>query len=201
MQKHGHGVRQLPEQQGLVHGHRSGRQDPDDLVADFPAVAVRTVQHVVAPALPQAGHIRQFGDCARCHQEPARANDPATVQGHGESLAAPLNRVDPSVNDIAAVPLYLRPSGLYQVERIDAVARQKPMDRGSRCIERLSRIDHQYRTPRPRQHQGPTQSGRSTADHDHVICISHLVSHCDHLHDDHLFPCYPLAISIAEMAN
>ena len=66
-----HVVAQLPEQQRLVHGQRPGGEDADRLVADLPAVAVRAVQHVAAPALGQPGHVGQLVDQPGGDQQPA----------------------------------------------------------------------------------------------------------------------------------
>ena len=70
----------LPPQQRLVHRHRPGGQDADPPVADLPAVAVRAVQHVAAPALGQAGHVGQLVDEPGGHQQPPRPHAAAVVQ-------------------------------------------------------------------------------------------------------------------------
>jgi len=48
---------ELVKHQRLLDGQRPGGEDPDVLVADFPAVTVRAVQHVDSPSLGQSGDI------------------------------------------------------------------------------------------------------------------------------------------------
>ena len=77
----------LAKQQGLMDGHRTAGEDAERMVADLPAMAIGTVDHVAAPALAHAGHVGQIVDHPRGHQQPARRNHAAIVQRHREAIA------------------------------------------------------------------------------------------------------------------
>ena len=63
-------VRPLPKQLRVVGGAGAGPEDADRLVAHLPAVAVRAVQEIAAPALAGAGDVRQLVVGAGRDQDP-----------------------------------------------------------------------------------------------------------------------------------
>jgi hypothetical protein len=102
----------LPEQQRLVRGPRARGEDTDRLVADLPPVAVRAVQHVAPPALPDPRNVRQLVDQPRGDEQPPGADRAAVVEGHDESVLDARGRGDALVEQLRAVATDLRPAGL-----------------------------------------------------------------------------------------
>ena len=72
-------------------------------------------------------------------------------------------------NDRYAVALDLRSSKGEQITGGQAVARQKPLHVCGRGISWRPGVDHRDPAPRPAEHEGCTQPGRSAADHHHVV--------------------------------
>ena len=56
----------------MVDGAGIGSEDADRLVAHLPAMAVRAVEEVAAPALSRAGNVGKLVDGAGREQEPSR---------------------------------------------------------------------------------------------------------------------------------
>ena len=65
-------VRPLPQELRVVDGTGIGSEDADRLVAHLPAMAVRAVEEVAAPALSGAGNVGKLIDGAGREQEPSR---------------------------------------------------------------------------------------------------------------------------------
>ena len=166
----------LPEQQRLVHRHRAARQHADGPVADLPAVAVRAVQHVAAPPLPQPRHVRELVDQAGGHQQPA---GPQPV---GRRPASTANR---SPSRSAAVDLAVHDSPPYAATSARPRASSSPGGVPSRpsspctpaagALRGAPGVDHHHRPPRPGQHQRCVQPRRSAADHHDVGLSVHSV--------------------------
>ena len=163
-------VAQLPEQQRLVHRHRAARQHADRLVAHLPAVAVRAVQHVAAPPLPQPGHVRQLVDQPGGHQQPARPHRPAVGQRHREPVVGRRDAVD-LAGRRSGRRSRAPPRGPSRAARPAAMPSRpsRPCTPGRRRVARRARVDHQHRPPGPGQHQRPAQPGGAAADHHHVV--------------------------------
>ena len=62
----------------MVDGAGLGSEDADRLVAHLPAMAVRAVEEVAAPALSRAGNVGKLVDGAGREQEPSRCHGAAT---------------------------------------------------------------------------------------------------------------------------
>ena len=64
----------------MVDGAGIGAEDADRLVANLPAMAVRAVEEVAAPALARAGNVGQLVDGAGREQQPTRCHGAARRQ-------------------------------------------------------------------------------------------------------------------------
>jgi hypothetical protein len=80
----GHVVAPLPDEQRVLHRAGVGTQDADRLVADLPPVAVRAVQEIAAPLLPDTLDVRQLVAVASGDQDSARIQRSAHVEDHRE---------------------------------------------------------------------------------------------------------------------
>jgi len=105
-------VRPLPEEQGLMHGPRTGPEDAERPVTNLPPVAIRAVQDVTPPAFADAGDIGELVDQAGGDQEPPRADPAAVLKPDREAAAGRGELVDPSVEHLHAVATDLCPAGL-----------------------------------------------------------------------------------------
>jgi hypothetical protein len=99
--EHGHPVAELPEQLRLVHGQRAGGEHADALVAHLPAVAVRAVQDVAAPALRQALDGGQLVDEPGGDEQPPGVRAGAVGEDGGEAGAGALDGGDAPVRTSA----------------------------------------------------------------------------------------------------
>jgi hypothetical protein len=68
-----------------MHGHGARGQDADLLIPDLPPVAVRTVQHVAPPTLPDPRNVRQLVDEARSHEQSASVDRASIVESYGKT--------------------------------------------------------------------------------------------------------------------
>ncbi len=74
----------LPDELGVQHGTGVGAEHAERLIADLPAVAVRAVQEIAAPAFAHTGDGGQVvGDAGR-HQDAAGRHRVAARQVHDE---------------------------------------------------------------------------------------------------------------------
>ena len=78
-------VRPLAHEQGMLDRVGPNAEHADRLVANLPAVAVRTVQQVATPTLPNAGDVREFVSDPRGQQDPLRREAVATGQRDREA--------------------------------------------------------------------------------------------------------------------
>jgi len=95
---------ELAEHQRLMDRERPGGQNPDVLVADFPAVAVRAVQHVDTPTLGQAGDVGELvaGTCR--DEDPARTHRPIPdLDSERTTSIYAVEGVDVAVEDLPSV--------------------------------------------------------------------------------------------------
>jgi hypothetical protein len=160
-----------------VDGQRPGGEDPDVLVADFPAVAVRAVQHVDAPPLGQSGDIGELVAGPGRDQDPARRHRPA-LDPDPEQVIIPFEGVDVAVEDLATVGLHLRaPCGVKDVGG-RTVLGQEVVDVPSGRVARVTGIDQQHRAPRSQQCDRSSQPGGAATDHHDRIAVIGLIHSC-----------------------
>lgn len=159
------------------------------------------MHHIPTPPNPQSRYIRQLVNHPGGHQQPARTNRPAIGQRHGESVVIASGSADLAGHHVTAVAANFRPAALQQLGRPDPIPGQQPVHARSRGVARGARVDHHHRPPRPSQHQRPAQPRSATADHHHVIAITQLIGHRDHLHDNHPSPPAIAARFVADLAN
>ena len=84
MEQHSYIGAELPKEQRLMHRHRVGRENDDRLVADFPAVAIRAMQHISTPAVGDARHVRQPVDKPSGDEQPPALHGLAVCEGDFE---------------------------------------------------------------------------------------------------------------------
>ena len=140
-------VAELTEQQRLVRGQRRGRQHTDRRAARLVAVAVRAVQDVAAPALGEAGDVRQLVDQAGRDEHTSRV-DVAPVgevrpepRRSGSSRAAPGG--DLAVLDATAVRGEGGPAVREELGRRGALATEQVVHGGGGGVARPARIHDQ----------------------------------------------------------
>ena len=150
---------------------RSGREHADPLVANLPAVAVRAVQHLVAPALAQPVDLRQVVDEPGRHQQPPRGESLAAAEQHLEPVAEPRCCDRTPFPHLAAVAAhFLAPEG-DQIQRRQAVPGQHVVDAGGGGVARSAGVDDEHQPPRAQQCDRTTQAGGATPDDDHVVLV------------------------------
>ena len=152
-----------------MHGHGARGQDADRLVPDLPPVAVRAMQHVASPALPDPRNVRQLVYQPRGDQQPPCADPEAVLQRHGEAAVDRLSRGDASVEHPRAVAADLLPADLQQRGRVRAVPGEEPVDAGGGRVTRLAGVDDQHRAPGSTKHQCAAEAGGATTDHHDVV--------------------------------
>jgi hypothetical protein len=155
-----------------VHGGRAGGEDADALVPDLPAVAVRAVQDVDAPAGGQSRYVGKLVAQAGADQQPA-GHDRTRPDVDAEAVAVPAQGGDPSGLHPAAVPGHLGAPGRVDLPGRRAVPGEEVVHVPGGCVARVPRVDHQDRTAEPGQRDGAAQPGRAAADHYHVIDLVH----------------------------
>ena len=127
-------VRPLPEQLRMVCGTGTRPDDADRLVAHLPAVAVRAMQEVAAPAFAGAGDVRQLVGAPvatriRRPCQPRPAARPARESG--------LDRDDLVVDQLHAVTDHLSAAGGQEVAGRHAVAREEAVHLRRGSVARL----------------------------------------------------------------
>jgi hypothetical protein len=90
----------------VLDGLRRAPQHAERLVADLVAMAVRAVQQVPSPSLPDAGKVRQLVAQSGGHQDPAGTQR----RGPGDSYLEAGLDADHGVVDQAAARAALRPA-------------------------------------------------------------------------------------------
>ena len=138
----------------------------DRLVAHLPAVAVRAVQEIAAPALAGARDIGQLVRGAGREQHLSCLDGPAA----GEPQREAGRRVHHAVfDDLDAVAPDLGARGPEQVGRGRPVARQEPLHVRGGSVARRAGVDDHDPAPRPAEHERRAQTGGPAADDRHVI--------------------------------
>ena len=171
---------QLPEQQRLVHRHRAGGQHADRLVADLPAVAVRAVHDVAAPALAQSRDVRAARRPARWSPAAGVRRPPGRRPAHREAVRR--RRSPTSTVPATTCPPYaadLRAAALEQLGRRHAVPAEQPVDAlgGSRCAAAPASTTATDRRDRA-SISAPFSPAGAAADHHHVVSSRSAVDHC-----------------------
>jgi hypothetical protein len=101
----------LPEKQRLLYSGRFCRKYSYRPVADLPAVAVRAVQHVAAPPLPDTGHLRQLILKAGRDEQSPRTEILPVLQLSGEDTPFVPSGDCSAVQDLATVHPHFRTAG------------------------------------------------------------------------------------------
>ncbi len=158
-------------------GQRPGGQDPDVLVADFPAVAVRAVQHVDAPSPGQPGNIGELVASPGRDQDPACGHRPA-LDLDPEQSTITVEGVNVAAEELPAVGLHLRaPRGVKDVGGRAVLGQEVVHVPGGR-VARVAAIDEQDRPARSQQPDRSGQPGRAATDHHDVIAVIGLIHNC-----------------------
>ncbi len=155
-----------------MYGHRTGREHADALIADLPAMAVRAVQHVDAPALGQAWDLGQLVAQAGRDQQPTGGNSSI---GEVDAKTIPHPRYGPGQSrlDAPAVPGQFRLAERVELGRRRAVPAQKVVHMTGRRVALITCIQNQHRAAKARQrHRTAEPRGSTTNDH-HVIRLIH----------------------------
>lgn len=127
----------LPYQLGVLDGAGLSAQDSQRLVADLPAMAVRAVQQVAAPALVDPRHVRQLVADTGGDQDPSRSEDGAAGEADEESR---LDAEHPVLDQVDAVARHLGPAGFQQLPGGHPVAGQEALHVRRRCVARRAAL-------------------------------------------------------------
>jgi hypothetical protein len=172
-------VRELPEQQRVVRGHRRGRQHRDRPVAHLPPVAVGAVQHVLAPPLGQACHVGQLVADATGDQHPPGPEPPSAGRRDEEVVGTARQSGDPVGEHLHAVRRHLRATVHEQLQGVDALAAEVVVRMSGRGVAGLAGVDDQHRSTRPAEGHRAAQPGRTaTDDHDVVRVLLPVLCLC-----------------------
>ena len=159
-----HVVAPLPDQLGLVDAHRRGGQHGQPLPADLPAVAIRAVQNVPAPALCQPRDLRQIVPHAGGGDQTAGGEPAAVVRLHLESRSGLADLLDDGGAHLDAVACHFGAGPAEEFQRVGALVAQHPMHVAGEAVARAAAVEHQDPPQRPAQHQGRAQPGSAAAD-------------------------------------
>ena len=85
----------------MVDGAGAGTEDADRLIANLPAVAVRAVEEVPAPALARTGDIGKLVARAGRDEDPPRGQHPAAGELDGEAVVDPEHSVRDDLDAVA----------------------------------------------------------------------------------------------------
>src|SRR5438132_14063304 len=102
-------------------GHRTAGEDAKRLVADLPAVAVGTVDHVAAPAFAQTGYVRQLVDEARCDQQTPSRKNATVLERHAEAGCCTRCGANAALQHLSAIAADLGLADLQQGARVRSV--------------------------------------------------------------------------------
>jgi hypothetical protein len=162
----GHVVRPLAEKVRVLDGPGPDAEHSDRLVANLPAVAVRAVEEVAAPALPRACELRKLVDGARREQNPAGREAASARECERET---PLDADDAVLDELDPVAAHLRPPRREQIGRRHAVATEEAVHVRGRCVARGAGVDDGDASARPAEHERRAEAGRTAADHHDVV--------------------------------
>jgi hypothetical protein len=154
----------------MFDGAGPGAEDADRLVANLPAVAIRTVQEIPPPPLANAGDLGQLVVDPGRGEDPPRLQCAAAGDADDERRVEPrLDRDHPVLDQLDAVAGHLDPARGQEVGRRHAVAGQESLHVSGRSVAWFAGVDHGDPAPRPAEHERRTQAGSAAADHHHVI--------------------------------
>ena len=147
-----------------------GAEHADGLVAHFPPVAVRAVQQVASPSLPDPGDVGQLVADAGGDEETPGRERPSLGQTNREPVP---QRLDLTVDDLHAVAGDLGASDGQQFGRWHPVAGQEAVHVRGGCVAGRAGVDHGDPAAGPAQDQCGAQAGCSATD-DHDVIRSDL---------------------------
>ena len=161
-------VRPLAQEVHMLDRARVGAEHADRLVADFPAVAVRAVEEVAAPALTGAGDVRKLVDGTGCEQDASRLQHlPA---GEPERERA-IDLHDLVLDEVDVVAAELAPPAGEELGGRHPVAREEAVHVRGRRVARRPGVDHDDTPPGAAEHKRCAQTGGTAADHRHVVAL------------------------------
>ena len=121
----------LSDQLGVEDRRGVGAEYPEGLVADLPAVAVRAVEQVLSPALPDTGDVRELVADPGGNDDAAGRQHFAVAAVDGE---AGVDASDDVIDDLDAVAGDLVSTGREQLGRWHPVVGQVAVHVGGRGI-------------------------------------------------------------------
>ena len=161
----------LPDELGVHHRTGVGAEHPERLIADLPAVAVRAVQEIAAPAFAHTGDGGQVvGDAGR-HEDAAGRHRVTARKMHDEPG---LDLHHCVVDDLDAVSGDLFAAGGEELRGRHPVAGEEPLHVGGGSVAGCTGVDDGDRAPRPSEDERGAQAGCTTTDdHDVVVVLLH----------------------------
>jgi hypothetical protein len=131
-------------------------------------MAVRAVEQVPPPSLPDAGDVGQFVAQSGGYQDPA---SPQSRSAGEPDVEARFDADHGVVDQAAAIAGHLGPAGRDQVVGWHAIPGQEAMHVRGRRVAGHAGVHHGHRTPGPCQHHGRAQAGRAATDHHDVVVL------------------------------
>jgi hypothetical protein len=150
--------------------------DRDRLIADFPAVAIRTMEHAPPVQLPDAVDLRKVVADPGGDEQLAGPHGLAVGKRDLESrIGLAFDGRHPDVSQLdRLVAFELAAADRPKLLRIDPVARQVAVQGLRGGVARVAGVTHQHRPPASAEHERRAQPGRSGPDNHDVVRLRHV---------------------------
>jgi hypothetical protein len=143
-----------------------GAEYSDGLDSHLPSVAIGTVQEITTPSLTDAREVGQHILHSRREKDPARREDAAVRENHGEPW---IDAEHPSLGHVHAVGGHLSLSSGQEFVRRNAVSGEEPMHVRRGRVPRRAGVDYRDPASRATQDEGCAQARCASADDNDVV--------------------------------
>jgi hypothetical protein len=122
------------------------------------------VQHIMAPAFAEAGHLGQLIHQPGRHQQSPSLDDLPIIEGHRKAVGRPLGALGRSQDNARAVRLGLLPPDGDQVSGRDAVTGQEAVHAIGRGVAGSASVDDDDGAASAAQDERGAEAGRAATD-------------------------------------
>ena len=152
----------------MVDGARVGPEHANRPIPDLPAVAIRAVEEIPAPAFADTGDVRQHVDGARREEQPSRRHGSAPGKLEREADRNLDHLVLDQVDPVAA---HFCPAGFEEGGGAHPVAGQEALHVRRGGVSRRAGVDDRDAAPRTAENERGTEAGCPAPDHHDVVCV------------------------------
>jgi hypothetical protein len=161
----------LAHEKCLVEGRRSGTEDPERLVADFPPMAVRALEQAATPGLPCPGHLGKDVAQTGGDDDVPPLHRRATGDRDGPSFSVFAGILGGTVEERDSVGVEVAPSEGDEVVRRGPIPGDEAVGRIGRGVTWFSGVDDRNGAACSSEDERGAQARHSPTDDDDVVSL------------------------------